>query len=206
MFLFCSLMDTQAPLDRDEAMLARIAELDLALAEKLHAAAMTAEEPAEVASLARAYQKAARSLRQSLALKARLKRDLKREARGEPSPEDAARVEKRAETVRKAVTRVIFTETEGEAADWLSSLLEERIDLRIRQTAGVDITTLDEMVAEVCEDLNLPKDTAERWRELPDPPTSPIAAAMAGGGPLADPGERPGEERVVEGAGLELSG
>jgi len=188
-------MDAQTPLDCDEAMLARIAELDLSLAEKLHAAAMAAEDPAETAELARAYQKTARSLRQSLALKARLKR----ESRGEPSTEDAARVEARAKTVRRAVTRVIFTETEGEAADWLCSLLEERIDLRIRQTAGVDITTLDEMVAEVCEDLNLDADTAKRWRELPDPPTSPIAAAMAGGGP-------PAEERVVEGAGLRLSG
>jgi len=172
-------MSAAPTLDGDEAMLAELAEMDLSLARKLHAAAMAAEDPADVAGLARAYQKTARSLRQTLALKARIKRDLARETRGEPSLEEAARVEARARTVRRAITRVIFTETEGEAADWLCSLLEERIDLRVRQTAGVDITTLDEMVAEVCEDLNLPAETAERWRELPDP-EPPAAPATSG--------------------------
>ena len=176
-------METQPAPDRDDAMLARLAEMDFSLAEKLHAAAMAAEDPAETAELARAYQRTARSLRQSIALRHRFKHEAAQASRGGPSPEETARVEARVARVRKAVTRVIFTETEGEAADWLCNLLDERLDLRIRQSAGVDITALDEMVAEVCEDLNLPADTAERWRDLPDPPpTSPIAAAMAGGG------------------------
>jgi hypothetical protein len=179
-------MDTQPALDRDDAMLARLAEMDLSLAEKLHAAAMASEKSEETADLARVYQKVARSLRQSIALKHRIKRDVAQASRGAPSPQHQARVENRITMVRRAVTRVIFTETEGEAADWLCSLLEERIDLRIRQTAGVDISTLDETVTEVCEDLNLPRETAERWRDLPDP--API------------------EEPAVSGAILELSG
>jgi hypothetical protein len=179
-------MDTQPALDRDEAMLARLAEMDLSLAEKLHAAAMAAEDPAETATLARTYQKIARSLRQSIALKHRIKRDVAQASRGGPSPQHKARVEERVATVREAVTRVIFTETEGEAADWLCNLLEERIDLRVRQTAGVDITTLDEMVTEVCEDLNLPKETAERWRELPDPEPPAAPAAPAASGPILE--------------------
>lgn len=195
-------MDTAPTLDRDDAMLARLAEMDLALAEKLHAAAMAAEEPAEVAGLARAYQKAARSLRQSIALKHRIRRDVAQASRSAPSPEEAGRVEQRAKIVRKAVTRVIFAEAEGEAADWLCDMLEDSIDLRVRRSAGLNASTLDESVIEICDDLALPEETAERWRDLPDPeprPTSPVAAATAGEEP-------PAEERVVEGAGLRLSG
>ncbi|MET0271438.1 MAG: hypothetical protein ABW360_00460, partial [Phenylobacterium sp.] len=62
-------------IDRDEAMLAELAELDLALARKVQACAMAAEDPETVGALARSYQRVARSLRQTLALKAKLKRD-----------------------------------------------------------------------------------------------------------------------------------
>jgi uncharacterized protein (DUF2384 family) len=179
-------MDASPTLDRDEVMLARVAELDLSLAEKLHAAAMAAEDPADVADLARAYQKIARSLRQSIALKARLKRDLAGVARDEMSPAEEARVEQRAAVIRKAVTRVIFTETEGEAADWLCGMLEDSIELRIRRSAAADNATLDETVIELCDDLNLSQDAAERWRELPDPKLA--------------------EERPASGKTLELSG
>ena len=92
-------------LDRDDAMLARIAELDLSLAEKLHACAMAADAPGEIASLARAYQKTARSLRQSLALKARLKRDLATDARQTPAPHpDTAQTD--AETDARIARRI----------------------------------------------------------------------------------------------------
>ncbi|MBU1375430.1 MAG: hypothetical protein KKE02_17010 [Alphaproteobacteria bacterium] len=60
---------------RDEEMLARLAELDLAAAEKAHAKLMAAEEATEIAELGRTYQRMSRSLRQTLALKAKLARD-----------------------------------------------------------------------------------------------------------------------------------
>lgn len=56
-------------------MLARLAELDLAAAEKAHAKFMAAEEPDDIDRLGRTYQRLSRSLRQTLALKARLARE-----------------------------------------------------------------------------------------------------------------------------------
>ncbi len=169
-------MDATPTLDGDDAMLGRLAEMDLALAEKLHACAMAAEAPAEVADLARSYQRVARSLRQSIALRHRIRRDIAQAARGGPSPEETARVERRVATVRKAVTRVIFTETEGEAADWLCGMLEDSLDLRIRRGPAAAAFPLDETVLEICDDLDLDAETAERWRDLPDP-APPAAAA-----------------------------
>ena len=76
---------------------------------------------------------------------------------------------------------MIHAETEDEAADWLTNVLEDRLDLRVRQ-AAVDISTLDETIAEICADLSLSPDTAERWRDLPQAP----ACATPAGGPLAE--------------------
>lgn len=56
-------------------MLTRLAELDLAAAEKAHAKFMAAEEPEDIDRLGRTYQRLSRSLRQTLALKARLARE-----------------------------------------------------------------------------------------------------------------------------------
>ena len=61
---------------REQEMLARLAELDLAAAEKAHARLMAAEDAAEIAELGRTYQRMSRSLRQTLALKAKLAREL----------------------------------------------------------------------------------------------------------------------------------
>ena len=49
---------SEEPSDRIEAMLARLAEMDLSAAEHVHAELLAATEPAEVASLARAYARA----------------------------------------------------------------------------------------------------------------------------------------------------
>ena len=56
-------------------MLGRLAELDLAAAEKVHARLMAAEDPDEIDRFGRTYHRLARSLRQSLALKAKLARE-----------------------------------------------------------------------------------------------------------------------------------
>src|SRR4051812_47392993 len=63
---------SDAPISRDEEMLARVAELDLAAAEKVHARLMAAEVASDIAELGRTYQRMTRSLRQTLALKAKL--------------------------------------------------------------------------------------------------------------------------------------
>jgi hypothetical protein len=66
---------SEAATDSDRAMLAELAEMDLALARKLHAVAMAADEPDVTAELSRAYQRQAHSLRQTLALKTKLALD-----------------------------------------------------------------------------------------------------------------------------------
>ena len=63
-------------LTRDEEILARLAERDLAAVERTHDKLMAAEDAAEIAELGRTYTRMARSLRQTLALKARLAREL----------------------------------------------------------------------------------------------------------------------------------
>ena len=93
--------------DGDEEMLARLAEFDLAAAERVHGRLMAAEESSEIAELGRTYQRVARSLRQTLALKAKLKRD--REAAAKDAPKGrpgGLAVTRRIRELRQAVTRV----------------------------------------------------------------------------------------------------
>ena len=59
------------PRDND-ALLARLAELDLAAAEKAHARLMAAEEVSEIAELGRTYQRLSRCVRLTIALRAKL--------------------------------------------------------------------------------------------------------------------------------------
>lgn len=182
-------MSEAAP-DRSDEMLAELAELDLALARKVQAAALAAEGPNEVADLARAYQRVARSLRQTLALKAKLQRDRAaaappaRPAPAAPDPHDLA-CDRRVEALDDAVGRVIaatypqsperqsqaWYRFDREVDDWLT---DEDFPHR----------PLEAHVAEVCARLGLPADLAARWRELPspdhvpDPLTWPEAAVL----------------------------
>ena len=90
------------PLVDDDAMFRRLAEMDLAWAEKVHAKAMAATEVDEINSLGRTYQRAARSLRQTLALKARLKAGRVRQAReARVEQTEAERTEARARRQRE---------------------------------------------------------------------------------------------------------
>lgn len=162
--------DAAAITDPDELALARLAELDASLAEKLHGLAMAESDPEIVASLARGYQRIARSLRQTLALKASLKREREKALREQPFPEpvrDEARTLRARGAVGRAVRRVIAAaEIEREEADYLTDLLEDR--LRQRGAKGtLGLMGLDEEVRELCDDFGL---DADDWRSLPDPP------------------------------------
>jgi hypothetical protein len=112
--------DAAHTLSREEEMLARLAELDLAAAEKAHARYMAAEESSEIAELGRTYQQMSRSLRQTLALKAKLARDRESAAVNRPprreapldhedlrfvSPQHRARIEQAAAAARPYVER-----------------------------------------------------------------------------------------------------
>jgi hypothetical protein len=161
--------------DRDEEMLARLAEFDLAAAERVHGRLMAAEETSEIAELGRTYQRVARSLRQTLALKAKLKRD--REAAAKDISTDTASggvaIARRLREVRPALARVIWSEAED--ADH-ATLLEEELDELLsaeRLHKGFADEPLDDQVARLCLDLGLPPQAAEAWRDLPEPANEP---------------------------------
>ncbi|WP_337188965.1 hypothetical protein [Phenylobacterium sp.] len=165
---------TPDPHDADpaEAMLAQLAGLDLSLARHVHACALATEEPKEVADLARAYQRIARSMRQSLALLARLKRDREAAERANPPPPprlDRVRAARRRAEVQHAVCRVIWDETESESEDEeaLLAVLDNCLNIRARDP-GFYETGLDHQVLDACATLGLPLDKADRWRDLPD--------------------------------------
>jgi hypothetical protein len=174
-----------ADVDPAEAMLAELAGLDLTLARHVHACAMTTEDPSEVADLARAYQRIARSLRQSLALHARLKRDRERGERETPSTpkpppvpaRDPARIAERQAQLRAATRRIVWSEYETEPEEAFAdfAFLEARLEVLARDdTFGLVIQgeawapqPLDNHVADFCRDLRL---RHAAWRDLPDPP------------------------------------
>ncbi|MET0271564.1 MAG: hypothetical protein ABW360_01095 [Phenylobacterium sp.] len=161
--------------DRDEAMLAELAELDLALARRVHAFAMAAEDPEQVGALARGYQRVARSLRQTLALKAKLTSDRAADRRANPPPApryDAARAARRQDELRVAMRRVIWKEAEDERADWLFDLLEDRLADHGRR-ADFGVRPLDEHVLDLCADFSLTLEGGAGWRDLPDPEEDP---------------------------------
>ena len=170
------MFEASTPIDRDEAMLARLAELDLALTERVAACALAAEAPAVVADLARACQRVARSLRQTLALKARLKHNMARELRDNPPappPRDTARIRRRMDDLRGAVRRVIWDEYEPcedeGIADCFFDLLEQRMALHAENDA-FGLEPLDDHVVRLCHELGLTTAAARAWRDLPDPP------------------------------------
>jgi hypothetical protein len=198
-----------ASVDPAEAMLAELAGLDLSLARHVHACAVGTDDAAEVADLARAYQRIARSVRQSLALHARLKRERLREERDHPPPpeprpptpmREPARIAERKAALRAAAQRVVWAEYEDSEDEdepgYHFDTLEERLELLGRDNAfgliargqAWDVEPLDEHIARFCGDMGLPEVAARAWRDLPDPP--PEA--------LADPDDQPAPEPVHE--------
>jgi hypothetical protein len=173
---------SEATPDRDEEMLARLAEFDLAAAERVHGRLMAAEEASELAELGRTYQRLARSLRQTLALKAKLKRE--REAAAKDAPKDApappggVAVARRLREVRQAVTRVIWNEAEREDAAFYEESLDDVLAVEMLR-GSFCAEPLDDHVARICLALDLSPEGAERWRDLPDPPEEPRRESSA---------------------------
>ncbi|WP_293351141.1 hypothetical protein, partial [Phenylobacterium sp.] len=179
-----------------QQMLARLAELDLVAAEAAHASYLAAIDTPEEAEKGRTYQRMGRSLRQSLALHERFDRSAAREAREEaqearraamldpPPPEEPRRTfprdieaaNRRADELRTAVRRVIWTEgfekSELEAEQQLEGELYRRLeDWLIDERCEDAFVTrdLDEHVADICAEMDLDPDNVARWRDLPDP-------------------------------------
>jgi hypothetical protein len=168
----------------DDAMLRRLAEMDMAAAEKAHAALMAAETTAEIAEAMRCYQRAARSVRQTLMLKARLKRmavqitpvgapgafaspyaaDRAGAALWDPDDPVGARVE----ALQDAVGRVIAA-AHPDDAERQEALFAQQDALMDAEAERPDFLhhPLEAQVADQCESLGLPAELAARWSELP---------------------------------------
>lgn len=190
------------------------------------------EEPLAPAEAAMAFSRVARAVRMTGLLQERLVRaldDLRArqaaqaeraraeaegaakdaEARRDPAYRHKARVEAIVERLAKADT------DDEDEIDRLVCEAGERLD---DEDVYGDVLTrpVGELVSLICRDLGLDPDwtrlAQEAWaKEEADNPRSPFFTAPSPtggrrGGPFADPGAMPGEERTVERAGGERTG
>jgi len=181
--------------ERRQEILGIMAELDLVAVRAAHASYLAAIDTEEEAEKGRTYQRLGRSLRQSLALHERFEHNAARRARedaeadrrdailnppvieDEPRrqfPRDIEAANQRADDLRTAVRRVIWSEgfekSELESEQELLGECYRRLeDWLLDDRCDDDFATreLDEHVAEICEAMDLNPEHAARWRELP---------------------------------------
>jgi len=172
------------PIDRDAEMLARLAELDMAAAEHVHAKLMAASDTDEIADLGRSYQRVSRSLRQTLALKAKLARDqaiaaseaaLRRVMDSSPVQDFAT--DDTAMALLDAVERIVEAGCAGDEKRKARVLarFDEEMDDWVCEDDFAEVD-LDAHVRRACAVLELPEELATRWRTLPRPTFSPDPA------------------------------
>ena len=174
---------SEEPHDRIAARLERLAELDLAAAEHVHAQLVATSEPAAVADLARAYQRSSRTARQTLMLQMRHMKACdeaaaKAAARAaqdvEPPMSDADAaydrlVTGRIEVLQDAVGRIAAAVHPDKPRLQREAL--DRLDIEIDDWDDDEFLAgdLDDKVVEACERVCLPTDLARQWEDLPKP-------------------------------------
>lgn len=193
-------MSTRATIDdRAGAVLAELAEMDLAAARKAHGALMAAEGAEEIDRLGRAYQRLARSTRQSLALAQRFAREDRLEARqaareaaqaerddaragGRLNPSRDPAVAARKAEVREVVTRLVWDEAERSEVAGLLDELEFYLEIESHERRFLEDPT-PRIAARLCADLDLELRPADFG---PDTTSPPPGAPPAGGAPSSD--------------------
>jgi hypothetical protein len=204
-----------AVLQRQSALLEQLGEaaLRMALAIERRLSEAPLDAPIDPAETAMAFSRVARAVRLTALLQSRLVQELtplsaavaraaeKAKDRQDPAYQHKARVEGIVARVARARQR------DEEVLDRLARETAERLDDEDFYGEVLN-RPVGELVALICRDLGLDPDwtrlAQEAWAQAEaaagDPrspfviPTSPVAEAMAGGGPVA-------EERLVEGAG-----
>src|SRR5579871_475546 len=178
------------------------------LTEWLHAAAreaqrqlLAAESTDDFVRLTESLCKLARGVRQCLGAHVKME-----ERRCADADEQAAREAKarkgrrdqRRRVIERAMTERLqdaFTDDDGDAYEDHIARLDERLDW-LEEDEDFPDQDPDEIIAKLCHEFGF-KPSAPLPAAAPIvAPTSPTAAAVAGGGPLAERSE----ERVVEGA------
>jgi len=175
--------------ERHARVLARLTEMGLALAERTFEDAQAAETPAERIEAVKAFHTVSRSVRQCVALEARLARqqaqDLAEAAAAPPRKPSGVERHRRINTVRDAVTRVIWHEAEtDDTAAWLEEAFEEGLSKAFTRD-DFCAEPLDDHIARLCLQMGLPEEAALNWRDLPDPPEPD---------PIPDDDDPPGDE------------
>jgi len=195
--MICSpLMSSLPPeIEQADAMLARVANLNLQAAEHVHACLLDTTDADQLAQLSRAATQLSRSMRQCLALLARLRTDrvkaareaaqhetwLKSRARlvgAEPDAEPADLPQARhIDDVQTGVVRVIAQVAAGdrERETALVHRFDRELDDWWDEPDFLDYD-VDALVRHACRVLDLPEELAARWRDLPDPDWSPDPA------------------------------
>ena len=193
-------------IERQLQRLDELAEMGLNVARAIERQALAvladeAQPPADGVApgdIGLAFARVSRAVRMTIALQSRLIGELQTLDRATAFDARCARINRAAlrsllddPSMEGIVERILKAEhpdpEQGEQPDGEAAERPEDLygDVRSR--------SFDEIVALICEDLGLEPEWGSGF-------TSPIAAAMAGEGPPADPGVKPGEERVVEGA------
>ncbi len=161
---------------REDAMLARAAELCLSAAEHLHAEMLSAEPDAKPA-LTKAMHTALRSLRQCVALRRQARRDNLKDKAADAQ----VRLTARKAQVREAVARLVWNEYDYEPAE-ADTILED-LELYLLAEDLPEDMPLDEQVRRLVRRLDLqplPKiDTGPRAHD--DGPTFDAAPDPNGG-------------------------
>jgi hypothetical protein len=206
---------------RQVQLLGELAELGLDIARAIarQASGQSVEAVVE-GDVALAYARVSRAVRLTLMLQAKLIEEFQAAA------DEAAEVKARLAPAYRAKARVeAIVERVAESAhdeDTVDRLISEAAERLDDEDLYGDLLErpLSELVARICKDLGLEPDWAELAGELwavrevrsgevgwplAGPRLSATSPAYSGrGGPFADPGKQPGEERMVERARGEL--
>jgi len=171
--------------ERHRRFLARVAELSLSLAERLHERAMEAESVEEAQGLALAFQRVTRSLRQTLALEARLEREERRglvEDRRLAAEDHRQQLGARKRYVGDVGSRLIWTEAEGDEVGALLVDLKRWLDEEAFFEDEFLATPVEALIERLREDLGLIEaelDEEEEEVEADPPDPSPLAGSEA---------------------------
>jgi len=182
--------------DRIAVRLERLAEMDLAAAEHVHAQLVASTEAKTTAELSRAYQRASRTLRQTLMLQMKHERDQADPAARRPDERPVSEADRafnrlvnaRIENIQDAVGRVAAAAHPDRPRLQREAL--DRLDMDLDDWADDDDfidEPLHELIVAICVRLGLPPALAQQWETLPPPPRT-FDPATAPPVPKADTG------------------
>ncbi|WP_293907301.1 hypothetical protein [Phenylobacterium sp.] len=189
------MIDADALHEAEQQALGQLAQMDLALAARLHALAMASDDPKEIADHTRSYQRAGRCVRQTIMLAARLRHDRERHRLATtPSARFAVfdddpdlsridrsridpgemRVDGRVMDLQEAASRIVAQASPPDTprAERLDALdrIDAWIDREIDDHEDFGVQDLDEHVLSLCRAFNLPEALGRRYRDLPRAP------------------------------------